>query len=86
MLEPFGDEAGLRVPRADRPRRLVFSADYKLAILEEYDRLTEPGAKGAMLGREDLYSSHLSEWRRVRDAGALAGMAPKSGRSGKTPE
>ena len=65
----------------------MFSAEYKLAILEEYDRLTEPGAKGALLRREGLYSSHLIEWRRARDAGALAGMTPKPARrSGKTPE
>ncbi len=42
-------------------------------ILAEYDALTEPGAKGALLRREGLYSSHLIEWRRARDAGALAG-------------
>lgn len=41
----------------DRPRRRVFSAEYKLAMVEEYDRLTEPGAKGALLRREGLYSS-----------------------------
>ena len=35
------------------------------------------GAKGALLRREGLYSSHLIEWRRARDAGALAGLADK---------
>ena len=38
---------------------------------------TEPGAKGALLRREGLYSSHIVEWRRARDVGALAGLAPK---------
>lgn len=61
-------------PRSERPRRRVFTAEYKLAILEEYDRLAEPGAKGALLRREGLYSSHLVEWRRARDAGALLGL------------
>jgi len=62
-------------PRAERPRRRSFPAEYKLKILAEYDALTGPGAKGALLRREGLYSSHLIEWRRARDAGALAGLA-----------
>jgi transposase len=56
-------------------RRRVFSVDYKLAILEEYYRLTEPGAKGALLRREGLYSTHIVDWRRARDAGTLAGVS-----------
>jgi transposase len=64
-------------PRSDRPKRRSFTAEYKLAILAEYDALSEPGAKGALLRREGLYSSHLIEWRRARDAGALAGLADK---------
>ena len=42
-----------------KPKRRRFTAEYKLAILEEYERLTDPGAKGASLRREGLYSSHL---------------------------
>ncbi|TCO60571.1 hypothetical protein [Actinocrispum wychmicini] len=38
----------------DRPRRRVFSLEYKLAILEEYYRLTESGAKVALLRREGI--------------------------------
>ena len=64
-------------PRSDRPKRRSFTAEYKLAVLAEYDALSEPGAKGALLRREGLYSSHLIEWRRARDAGALAGLADK---------
>ena len=63
-------------PRADRPRRRAFTAEYKAAILAEYDALAEPGARGALLRREGLYSSHLTEWRRARDVGALAGLTP----------
>jgi transposase len=37
---------------AARPRRRRFSAEDKLAILAEDDRLTEPGDKGALLRRE----------------------------------
>ncbi len=73
-LRPVPPETGRVAPRAERPRRRAFTAEYKLVILAEYDALTEPGAKGALLRREGLYSSHLIEWRRARDAGALAGL------------
>jgi len=62
---------------AARPKRRQFSADYKLAILEEYEQITEDGGKGALLRREGLYSSHIVEWQRARDVGALAGLTPK---------
>jgi len=42
-----------------------------LTILAEYDRLTGDGDKGALLRREGLYSSHIVEWRRAREAGML---------------
>jgi transposase len=62
---------------AARPKRRQFSADYKLAILEEYEAITEDGGKGALLRREGLYSSHIVEWQRAREVGALSGLAPK---------
>jgi transposase len=74
-------------PRSDRPKRRSFTPEYKLAMVEEYDRLTEPGAKGALLRREGLYHSHLIEWRRARDAGALNALAARpSGPPGKSPD
>jgi transposase-like protein len=63
---------------AAKPTRRRFSAEYKLAVLDEYERLTDPGAKGALLRREGLYSSHIVEWRRARDVGALKELAPKA--------
>jgi transposase len=60
-----------------KPKRRNFSAAYKLAILKQYEALDDPGAKGAFLRREGLYPSHIVEWRRARDAGALAELAPK---------
>jgi transposase-like protein len=63
-------------PRSNQPKRRTFSAEYKLAMVAEYDAATEPGAKGALLRREGLYSSHIIEWRRARDAGALSGLEP----------
>lgn len=68
------------LPRADRPKRRVFTAEYKLAMVAAYDQATEPGARGALLRREGLYHSHIIEWRRARDGGVLAGPAPRPGR------
>src|SRR5258705_10847082 len=59
-------------PRADQPRRRTFTAQYKLRLVAEYDRLPA-GEKGALLRREGLCSSHIIEWRRARDAGTLTG-------------
>lgn len=65
-------------------RRRQFSAAYKLAVLEEADRANEPGAVGALLRREGLYSSHLAVWRREREAGALEALGRRRGRKAKT--
>jgi transposase-like protein len=71
LTERAHDDAVGDPPIPDRPRRRRFTADYKLAILAEYDRLSADGAKGALLRREGLYTSHLVEWRRAREAGTL---------------
>lgn len=63
-----------------KARRRQFTAKYKLGIVEEADRASDPGAIGALLRREGLYSSHLVEWRRLRAAGALGALAKKRGR------
>jgi len=62
---------------ATRPRRRVFSAEYKIAILAEYDAAPE-GVKGSILRREGLYSSHVTEWRKARDAGALDALETRT--------
>ena len=58
-------------PRGEQPRRRVFSAEYKLAMVAEYDRASAPGERGGLLRREGLYHSHIIEWRKARDAGTL---------------
>ena len=68
--------------RARGPRR--FPADYKAKILAEYDTLNKAD-KGALLRREGLYSSLLTEWRRQRDAGAQAALSRPSGRRAADP-
>lgn len=59
------------------PKRRRFSAEEKLRILKEADSCTKPGEQGALLRREGLYSSHLTEWRRARERGELDALAPK---------
>lgn len=61
-----------RVDPAPRPSRRVFSPEYKLAVVTEYEN-APTGEKGAILRREGLYSSHVIEWTRARDAGRLGG-------------
>ncbi len=59
-----------------RPQRRTFSATAKLRILEETDRAADTGGIAAILRREGLYSSALTEWRRQRDAGAFEALKP----------
>src|ERR1017187_674892 len=58
----------------DKPRRRTFSAEYKMAMVAEYDACVGDGDKGALLRREGLYSSHIVEWRRARDNAARSGL------------
>ena len=77
-------DAGRVTGEQDRPdpevpekaRRRTFTAQYKLDVVAEYDAAAT-GEKGAVLRREGLYSSHVIEWRRARDAGTLAGPRPR---------
>jgi transposase len=59
-----------------RPRRRTFTAKDKLRILADIDRAVETGGIGAVLRRDGLYSSTLSDWRRQRDAGAFNALVP----------
>lgn len=74
-----GQGAPERAPDAEvpaRPSRRAFTAEFKRRVLEEADRCA-PGELGAVLRRNGLYFSHLTTWRRQRDEGTLAGLAPK---------
>ena len=57
-----------------------FSAEYKLRVLTEADACSRPGEVGALLRREGLYSSLLTEWRRQRERGALEALERPRGR------
>ena len=79
-----GDAGRVTGERQERPdpevpqkaRRRTFTVQYKLDVVAEYDA-APAGEKGAVLRREGLYSSHVIEWRRARDAGMLAGARPR---------
>jgi len=53
--------------------RRIFTKEYKLRILTEYEAAAERGARGALLRREGLFQSHIGKWRRARDGGCLSG-------------
>ena len=84
-----GDGAGGSSPQdlevLPRPKRRRFKAAYKLRILTEVEACTGDGDVGRLLRREGLYSSHLTEWRKARDQGALAALSKKRGRPKKDP-
>src|ERR1700677_4083227 len=90
VLDPAlaaGDAGHVTGERQERPdpevpekaRRRTFTAQYKQKVLAAYEAAAN-GEKGAILRREGLYSSLISEWRRARDAGALAGLKQPRGR------
>lgn len=83
MAAPLGDAVRMeevpdpQVP--ERAKRRTYTAKYKAEILAEYDALDRDG-KGALLRREGLYTSLISEWRKQRDRGALEALGKARGR------
>lgn len=74
-------------PRSGRPKRRAFTAAYKARILREYDQAESPGERGALLRREGLYTSHISQWRSSRDTGAENGLEERpAGRPARSAE
>src|SRR5256885_17267169 len=59
--------------------RRRFTVEYKRKIVREADACKTPGAVGALLRRDGLYSSHLPTWRAARERGGLAGGPTKPG-------
>src|ERR1700716_1740554 len=74
---PVDEPADPEVP--ERASRRVFSAQYKLRILAEYERRDRDG-RSALLRREGLYTSSISEWRRRGEEGALQALTASPGR------
>jgi transposase-like protein len=67
-----------------RPKRRIFSTEFKLKFLAEVDACKGTGQVAALLRREGLYSSNLTEWRRARAAGLLGALDP--GKPGPKPQ
>lgn len=61
----------------EKAQRRRFTAAYKRSIVNEADACKEPGQVGALLRREGLYSSHLSDWRRELEKVDEAALSPK---------
>jgi transposase-like protein len=84
---PTGERAVAAVPDPEvpaKPQRRRFTAEYRLRILKEADACKKPGELGALLRREGLYSSHLVNWRRQREDGALRDLRAR--RRGPVPK
>jgi transposase-like protein len=62
-----------------RPTRRRFTVEQKLRILAEYESARTPEARGAVLRREGIYSSHIALWRQKRDSGGKAALDRKRG-------
>lgn len=83
----FNGQDGLGRDGVERPdpgaksQRRSFTVDYKLSVVEEYDA-GNAESRGALLRREGLHTSHISEWRRKRDAGTLNAQAKTSKKRG----
>jgi hypothetical protein len=74
-------------PRAGgpTPRRTITPAQ-KLDYLAGYETAVKAGTGGAFLREQGIYSSQITEWRKLRDAGVLAGKRPGEKIGKLTPE
>ncbi len=63
-------------PRADRPLRCSFTAARKVEHVAAYEAACQTSQGGAYLRSEGLFSSQITEWRKLRDAGVLTGRQP----------
>ncbi len=61
-------------PALEKRTRRQFKTEYKLRIIAEADAC-EYGQLGALLRRENLYSSQISEWRREFAQNGVAGLS-----------
>jgi hypothetical protein len=60
-----------------KPFRRTFNADYKARVLSEYEAAIDPHERGAILRREKLYTSHILDWRKARDAAVKKGLTDR---------
>lgn len=77
----------VRMPDPEVPARAsrrTYTAHYKAQVLAEYDSLDAAG-RGALLRRHGLYTSHISNWRRLRDRGGLTALGASPARLAADP-
>lgn len=80
-----GEDDGVVTPRADNSKRRRFTAEYKAQVLAEYEAADRAG-RGMILRRENLYSSHVVEWRKQLAASAREGVPSPKSRSSRDRE
>ena len=70
-----------------KAKRRTFTKEYKLEILKRAESATGSGEIGMLLRQEGLYSSHLTQWRKLRESGALVALGARRGpKIKKSPE
>ena len=77
-LTPVHHDDGMdaSAPRFGGPtRRRSFTPAQKLDHLAAYEAASAKGGGGGYLREQGLYSSQITEWRKLRDAGVLAGKS-----------
>ncbi len=77
MPKPHSDQPNTQVipePALEKRTRRQFKIEYKLRIIAKADACKH-GELGALLRREKLYSSQLSEWRREFAENGVAGLS-----------
>ena len=80
MEEDLKEEVRVEMPKTEvvaKAKRRQYTGEYKLRILREVDACQGSGEIGALLRREGLYSSNLTNWRRQRERGELDGLSPQ---------
>src|SRR5271157_303317 len=80
MVEDLKEKVLVEMPKTEvvaKAKRRQYTAEYKLRILREVDACQGHGEIGALLRREGVYSSNLTNWRRQRERGELDGLSPR---------
>lgn len=78
MVEEQQEKELEELPKTEvvaKAQRRQYTAEYKLRILREGEACQGSGEIGALLRREGLYSSNLTNWRRKRESGELDGLS-----------
>lgn len=78
MSKTQNDQAENVAPATEvvvKAKRRQYTSEYKLKVLKEIDLCQGNGDVGAILRREGIYSSMLSNWKSRRENGSLQGLS-----------